>query len=194
MQNPFGTDRNITFRQLMSHLSGLPRNPPCDGIYETGCSLTDAEMLENIAGLRLMFPPGAHPVYSNLGFGLLGKVLTKVAKEKSWDDLLNKTILQPLGMKNTGNSYRNYDPKKTAIGYFPDGSEADFIDLGWGAAAGQSYSSTADLAKLMSLVFSTEKSSKEQVRYYILARPVQIAQLLIIANPLYYCLCLIGVE
>ena len=163
VQNPFQTERGITFRQLMSHMSGLGRDTPCKGIFDTGCNATDEEIMKNIAGMKLMYPPGTQPAYSNLGFGLLGKVLTRIAKARSWDDLLNKMILQPLGMNNTGNSFKNYDPKKTAIGYYPDGSEADFIDIGWDASAGQSYSSTADLAKLMSLVFSTTKSSKDQV-------------------------------
>ena len=52
-----------------------------------------------------MYPLGTEPVYSNLGFALLGKVLTRIAKAKSWDDLLNKMILQPLDMNNTGNNF-----------------------------------------------------------------------------------------
>ena len=59
---------------------------------------------------------------------------------------------------------RLHDRNQTAIGYYHNRSEADFIDLGWDASAGQSYSTTADLAKFMGLIFSTEKSSKEQVK------------------------------
>lgn len=162
--NPFQTERGITFRQLMSHMSGLPRNAPCQGIFDTGCNVSDAEMMRNIAGLSLMFPPGTQPAYSNLGFGLLGKVLTRVSIVPSWDDLLYRLVTQPLGMENTGNSFEHIDPDKLAVGYYPDGSVAKLIDIGWDASAGQCYSSTADLAKLMSLVFSDQKSSKEQVR------------------------------
>ena len=163
VENPFQTERGITFRQLMSHMSGLARNSPCKGMFEDGCSLSDSAMIKNIAGMRLMSPPGTQPAYSNLGFGLLGKVVTKIANASSWDELLTKMIIQPLGMKNTGNSFANIDKKKVALGYYPDGSLAKFIDIGWDSSAGQSYSSTADLAKLMSLVFSNEKSSKDQV-------------------------------
>ena len=74
IQNPFQTKRGITFAQLMSHMSGLPRNAPCLGIFETGCNISDATMNEHIASLQLMYPPGTQPSYSNLGFGLLGKV------------------------------------------------------------------------------------------------------------------------
>ena len=61
------------------------------------------------------------------------------------------------------------------VGYFnlyfftvyPDGSKADLIDIGWDIAAGQCYSTTADLAKLMSLIFSDQKSSEDQVCVHV---------------------------
>ena len=161
VQNPFQTQRGITFRQLMSHMSGLPRDSPCKDMFQKGCSLSDSEILHNLAGMRLMFPPGTQPSYSNLGYGLLGRVITKIAKVSSWDQLLTDMIVEPLGLKSTGNSFTN--KQDIALGYYPDGSAADLIDVGWDSSAGQSFSSTADLAKLMSLVFSNEKSSKDQV-------------------------------
>lgn len=100
---PFQTERGITFRQLLSHMSGLGRNAPCEGIFDFGCNISDAQMNKNIAGMRLMYPPGTQPAYSNLGFGLLGKVLTRIASESSWDALLTRLITGPLGMENTGN-------------------------------------------------------------------------------------------
>ena len=78
VQNPFQTERGVTFRQLLSHMSGLPRNSPCKG-------LTDGILLTVKCWKRLLYPPGTEPVYSNLGFALLGKVLTRIAKAKSWD-------------------------------------------------------------------------------------------------------------
>ena len=161
VQNPFQTERGITFRQLMSHMSGLPRDSPCKDIFVNGCSLSDFEIIRNIAGMRLMYPPGTQPAYSNLGFGLLGKVITRMAKASSWDELLTKMVVQPLGMTNTGNSFES--KQDMAYGYYPDGSVAEFIDIGWDTSAGQSYSTTSDLAKLMALVFSSAKSSRDQV-------------------------------
>ena len=149
----------------MSHMSGLPRDIPCMDIFEKGCSLSDTEILHNLAEIRLMYPPGTQPAYSNLGFGLLGKVITKIAKASSWDELLTKMVLQPMGMNDTRNSCG--DKQDMAYGYYPDGSVADFINIGWDSSAGQSYSSSADLAKLMSLVFHNEKSSKVQVTFLI---------------------------
>ena len=161
--NPFQTKRGITFRQLMSHMSGLGRNPPCEGLFDYGCNISDTQMMKNIAGMKLMFPPGSQPAYSNLGFGLLGKVLTRIAHLHTWDSLLSKLVTGPLKMESTGNSFEHMDWNEMAVGYYPDGSTADLIDIGWDIAAGQCYSTTADLAKLMSLIFSDQKSSEVQV-------------------------------
>ena len=163
VNNPFKTNRGVTFRQLMSHMSGLARNPPCNGLFETGCNITDEQMAKNIAGMRLMYPPGYRPAYSNLAFGLLGKVLTNIAGVASWDSLVKKMILDPLGLQNSGNTFNYSDRKNMAVGYYPNGVVADLIDIGWDASAGQMYSSTGDLAKLMTLIFSTNGTTNTQV-------------------------------
>ena len=145
-------------------MSGLPRNTPCYGIFEVGCNITDKQLLKNIARLELMFPPGMQPVYSNLGFGLLGQVLAHILGS-SWDESVSKMVFRPLGMTNTGNKFSPADVAKIAVGYYPDGTVADLIDIGWDAPAGQTYSSVEDLAKIMTLAFSTDKSSGSQVRF-----------------------------
>lgn len=124
--------------------------------------MTDKELLKNIAGLELMFPPATQPAYSNLGFGLLGQVLAHILG-LSWDKSVNMMVFEPLGMKNTGNSFGPADVAKMAVGYYPDGTVADLIDIGWDAPAGQTYSSAADLAKIMALAFSTDKSSGSSI-------------------------------
>lgn len=48
-------------------------------------------------------------------------------------------------------------------GYYPEGRQAGWLDVGWGGPAGQSYSSAADLAKVMFLAFSTNKSIGEEI-------------------------------
>ena len=123
MKNPFQTHRGITFRQLSSHMAGLPRNAPCQGIFVTGCKLSYEKIYENLAKMELMYPPGEQPAYSNLGFGLLGRVLEKI-RGPTWEEQLKKMILDPLGMTNSGNSFTPESIKELAVGYYPDGSIA----------------------------------------------------------------------
>ena len=162
IKNPFQTKHGITFRQLMSHMSGLPRETPCPDIFVTGCNITDKQLFKNIAGLELMFPPGSQPAYSNFGFGLLGQVSASVLGS-TWDRSVHEMVFEPLGMRDTGNKFSSSNVANMAVGYYADGSVADLIDIGWEAPAGQTFSSAADLAAIMALVFSPDKSSDSQV-------------------------------
>lgn len=47
----------------------MPREPPCDS---RNCSFSDSEMWARVANLTQIFPSDTFPVYSNLGFDLLG--------------------------------------------------------------------------------------------------------------------------
>lgn len=123
IKNRFQTQREITFRQLMSHMAGLPRNPPCEGLFVTGCNLTDSEIYANLAQMELMYPPGKQPAYSNLGFGLLGRTLEKITQSK-WEDAVRLMVFNTLGMNNSGNSFTPESVKQLAVGYYPNGSEA----------------------------------------------------------------------
>lgn len=120
--NPFKTNRGITFRQLMSHMSGLPRESPCANIFLTGCDLTDEEIYKNLANIEMMYPPGQQPAYSNLGFGLLGRTLEKITHSK-WEESVKKMVFDPLGMTTSGNTFTPDDIKKLARGYYVNGSE-----------------------------------------------------------------------
>ena len=123
VQNPFQTRRGITFRQLSSHMSGLPRNPPCPGLFDTGCNLTDAQIYDNLSEMKLMFPPGTQPEYSNLGFGLLGRVLQMV-RGPPWEEQVAQMVFKPLKMTNSGNSFTPEAVENLAVGYYPDGTAA----------------------------------------------------------------------
>ncbi len=124
IKNPFKTNRGVTFRQLMSHMSGLPRTTPCEDLFETGCTLSDEEIYKNLAEIELLYPPGSQPLYSNLGFGLLGRALEKVHGTGKWEDALQNLVFDPLGIVNSGNKYTDTDIAKLALGYYKDGSQA----------------------------------------------------------------------
>jgi CubicO group peptidase (beta-lactamase class C family) len=61
-----GTD--ITFRHLLSQMSGLQREVPY-GVNDTPSALAA------IAQTYLVYPAGTAPSYSNLGYALLGHIL-----------------------------------------------------------------------------------------------------------------------
>ena len=104
-------------------MSGLPRDPPCAGLFEKGCNLSYSQIYDNLSKMRLMFPPGTQPEYSNLGFGLLGRVLGRIGGG-TWEDMLIDMVFKPLKMTNSGNSFTSESIKDLAVGYYPDGSTA----------------------------------------------------------------------
>ena len=104
-------------------MSGLPRNPPCPGLFDTGCNLTDSQIYENLSKMKLMFPPGLQPEYSNLGFGLLGRVLQAI-RGPSWEEEVAQMVFKPLKMTNSGNSFTPEAVKNLAVGYYQDDTAA----------------------------------------------------------------------
>ena len=95
-------------------------------MFVTGCDLSDEDIYKNLANINLMYPPGQQPAYSNLGFGLLGRVLEKITNAK-WEDSVKKMVFDQLGMTTSGNTFTSDDIEKLAIGYYANGSQAGNI-------------------------------------------------------------------
>lgn len=100
---PSRNGREITLLDLATHRSGLPRLPDNHTPADRANPYADytTEMLYAfLSKHQLTRDPGAEGVYSNLGMGLLGHLLARAAKT-SYVDLVQKRILDPLGMKMT---------------------------------------------------------------------------------------------
>jgi CubicO group peptidase (beta-lactamase class C family) len=104
----------LTIRQLMTMSTGLPEdNPWGDRQMDR-----DNAAIERIVGGGLSFSnaPDQAYEYSNLGYILLGKVVSKVSGMR-FQDYITKQILLPLGMANTRWEYTKAAPGKLALGY-----------------------------------------------------------------------------
>ncbi len=105
---------SLTIRQMLSHASGLQREPVGD-IWE---SLACPDLEQLLGGLELaerVLPPQHRWHYSNLAYAVLGEVVARL-DGGSWEESLRQRILEPLGMKRTG--LRPAPP--LAVGYFAD--------------------------------------------------------------------------
>jgi hypothetical protein len=132
-------------------MAGLPREAPCPNIYSGGCNVSFEEIYKRLAEMSMIFPPGVIPLYSNLGFGLLGRAL-EAFMNRSWEDYVMEDIVKPLNLTLTGTTFNEEVVKKMAVGY-EGKSVAPLTSMGWEAPAGDMYSTTNDLSKLISLVF-----------------------------------------
>ncbi|MBI5768852.1 MAG: beta-lactamase family protein [Verrucomicrobia bacterium] len=104
----------ITIRNLLTMTPGLPEDNPWG---DRQMAITN-EALERFVGAGLSFstPPGESYEYSNLGFVLLGKIVSKTAGQR-FQDYITQAILRPLGMKDTVWEYAEVPPDKLALGY-----------------------------------------------------------------------------
>ena len=103
-------ERDITFRDLMTHTSGLTYGfmeaHPVDALYRANgidfqtSEATLAELVERLATLPLIAQPGRGWNYS-VGTDVLGH-LVAVISGQSFERFLQERVLDPLGMADTG--------------------------------------------------------------------------------------------
>ncbi|WP_037897950.1 serine hydrolase domain-containing protein [Streptomyces sp. NRRL S-920] len=97
---PAATGTGITLRHLLQHTSGLPRLPPklpghtvADPYRQFTPSALD-DLLGQLPNL-LLYPPGQHEEYSNLGYAILGAALTAATGHR-YQDIVDEYVLAPL--------------------------------------------------------------------------------------------------
>ena len=155
-----------TFRQVVSHTSGIPRESTLNFWKDLNFPQADV-LLENLEGVEIIFPPFSEFKYSNLGISLLGHTLS-VISGMAYRDYVKQNILEPLGMKDSGFDLTANFQNKRAVGYVADAEGKNFqkaplFDMESISPAGQLYSNVADMAKFISLQFSDGKYEENQI-------------------------------
>ena len=94
----------FTTHHLLSHTSGLSGVP----------------LLMRVAAttLRTGAAPGSQFVYSNIGYDLLGFLLEAIDK-KPYDEIMQRRVLNPLGMTSSSPIISNDIRERMALGYWP---------------------------------------------------------------------------
>lgn len=161
-RNPFHT--SITLRQLMSHRSGLLREPPV-GNYFDPSQLSLAAMVRSLNETTLVYPPETHTKYSNAGVAVVGYVLEKHSGEP-FVKYLKRAVLQPMGLRHSA-----FEPEPNPVAHLAkaymwsyDGKlfPAPTFELGM-APAGCMYSTVLDLGKFLSVLFNGGRGAQGQV-------------------------------
>jgi len=159
IRNPWGlgeyerSGHTITVQQLAAEVSGLPSEAPCtNGSFESICNTTTAEILDILSSFYTIHPTDTQASYSNLGYALLGNILTEYAS-LDFPTALNSFIVSPLALQNTGLYLTSTQQQHAAVGYDYQRQAQYWIDLGWAAPAGQMFSSVHDLSHVMAQFF-----------------------------------------
>lgn len=150
--NPW--DATITLRQLMSHRSGLIREPPA-GHYFDDTGTTLAETVASLNGTDLVYEPGSRTKYSNAGIAVVGHVL-ETTQGEPFAEYLERAVLEPMGMSSSAFAPRPEVVDDLARAYMwgmdRDLFDAPTFELGM-APAGSMYSTVLDLARFMGAMF-----------------------------------------
>jgi CubicO group peptidase (beta-lactamase class C family) len=145
----------VSIRHLLTMTAGFPTDDPW-GDRQQGLPLEEfASFLA--AGVRFNWAPGTRFEYSNLGYAILGRVITAVTGA-AYPDYIRHRLLHPLGMTRTGYEVEEFEepgllgtgPAGTARGYrrTPGGwSEVGFDAAGAFAPMGGIFSCVRDLAR-----------------------------------------------
>lgn len=137
----------LTVRHLMTMTAGLPEDNPW-GDRQMAISNARIEQLVG-EGLSFSNAPGQTFEYSNLGYIMLGKVVSK-ASGMRFQDYVTREILRPLAMHNTRWEYTQARTGKLALGYRWDRDhwEAEpILPDGDGAAMGGLITTADDFAR-----------------------------------------------
>jgi CubicO group peptidase (beta-lactamase class C family) len=104
----------VSVRHLLTMTAGFPTDDPW-GDRQQGLPLQEfAGFLSG--GVRFNWAPGTRFEYSNLGYAILGRVISAVTGV-AYQDYIRDRLLQPLGMTRTGFEAAEFDAPVLARGY-----------------------------------------------------------------------------
>jgi serine-type D-Ala-D-Ala carboxypeptidase/endopeptidase len=143
---PSRNDKPITLADLGTHSSGLPRD--ADNLDLTSlnpfASYGPAKLYEFLARYKLPRDPGEKFGYSNVGASLLGHAVTLRAG-KSYEELLQTRVLEPLGMRDTTITLSDIQMQRIADGHDGGLDRVPLWDVDALIGAGSIRSTAADM-------------------------------------------------
>jgi CubicO group peptidase (beta-lactamase class C family) len=114
LKYPTSDSPRITIRHLLSHAEGFPEDNPWG---DQQLARTDEEFSQMMRrGIPFSNAPGIAYEYSNYGFAILGRIVTRVSG-MPYNEYLATNILNPLGMRSTTLSPTAVAPERLAHGY-----------------------------------------------------------------------------
>ncbi len=184
---PERNGRKITLVDLATHTSGLPRMP--GNLYRTNpknpfADYTIEQLYEFLSSCHLTRDIGSRCEYSNLGGGLLGHVLERIA-DMDYESLVCSRICVPLGMNDTRITLTPEMKVRLAVGHDVTLKPTENWDIPALAGAGALRSTVNDLLIFLSANLGFTKSP---------LAPAMAAQLKVRHRPAvqdprdYYCL------
>lgn len=163
LQSPLSSD-SIKLRNLLTHSHGIAEGPVDVRMGFTGQG-TRSELIALLAE-HARSKGGNEFEYSNRGYQIASLALESKLN-KSWKELVQSTVLDPLGMKNTNTYMSRVKSEQLATPYHTGSS--DFVRLNYGKsdanmhAAGGILTTVEDMAKWLLVNINNGKLDGRQV-------------------------------
>jgi len=168
-----GADK-ITIRQLLNHTSGLPYVGPKskedaleNGMEDLQMPHSIDEIISRYYSRDLVNVPGQVFNYNNGEYIILGKIIENIYG-KSFEEVLNRQILNPLKMNGSGLLFQYKIITDLSDSYFTMNDTSGLVnDLpvyiqNW-YSAGAMYSTASDLSTFLKALFSYKLLKKESL-------------------------------
>ncbi|MET8475176.1 serine hydrolase domain-containing protein [Streptomyces sp. NPDC006422] len=164
--------RPVSVRQLLNHTSGIPAGDGWGDAFADQYAhrfdvVTPARVAASALAKEPAFAPGARQQYLNINYTLLGLLVEKVTGG-TFADAATRLVLRPAGMRHTyfpGTDRRIHGPHNRGYqlvdGKFVDVTEWVQTDR---TAAGDMISTTADLERLLTALFSARIVPEPQLK------------------------------
>ncbi len=158
-----GDLEDVTLQRMSTHHSGLTTEHPATEWNEA--DFPDmGTMLDRIDEVQMVIPPDSAWKYSNLAYGFLGEVVSRLSGQ-TYERFVDSELLMPLGMKDTTFDVSTVSDEKRTVGYSqpsPDRDElriAPYSELNGLSSAGQMMTNVADLTKWLAHIMRTTADS-----------------------------------
>ena len=168
-----GWANDITVADLLHHAAGFVTDDPWGDRQQV---MPEAEFTKLLkAGVPSTAAPGTRYEYSNMGFALLGRIISNVSKQ-DYASYVAAQVFKPLGMAAT--TYENADvPAQTrAIGYRWENNawaEEPYMKHGAFGAMGGITTSANDYAKWVGYLLSAWPASEREAKLRSTIRAMQ---------------------
>ncbi|HKY45792.1 MAG TPA: serine hydrolase [Pyrinomonadaceae bacterium] len=163
LQSPLSAE-NIKLRNLLTHSHGIAEGPVDFRMGLTGQG-TRSELIA-LLGEHRGAKGGNEFEYSNRGY-LIASLALDTKLNKSWKDVVQSTVLDPVGMKNTNTYFSRVNKDQLATPYHT--GSGDYLRLSYGKAdanmhaAGGIVTTAEDLAKWLLVNIDNGKLDGRQI-------------------------------
>ena len=155
IENPFNDGNQIYINDILSHTSGLPSDVINGFFVDNPPSISWA--IKELNKQRMISPRQYTWAYSNVGYGLLGELISRVSGV-TYADYLKQNIFTPLNMTSSSigyelsNTSKTYDGKKQT-------KEPSIRD----EAAGFMSSNVIDMSNFITMLISDGSFNTKQI-------------------------------